>query len=75
MQVCESEGYKLGANWYQSVSDERAQDTIVEEERRKIAQEFQRRLSAQRTRKLVKSFQTLYSDYMQLLIWIKVISN
>ena len=49
MQVCESGGRKLGANLYQSVSDERAQDTIVEEERRKIAQEFQRRLSCQRT--------------------------
>ena len=68
MQGCESEGHNLGASWYQSVSDERAQDTIVKEERRKITQEYQRRLSSQRTRKLVKSFQTLYSDYMQLLI-------
>ena len=34
MQDCESEGPILGANWYQSISDERAQPTIVEENRR-----------------------------------------
>ena len=37
MQGCESEGHNLGWNWYQSVSDERAQDTIVKENEGKIA--------------------------------------
>ena len=35
MQVCESERHNLGANWYQSVSDKRAQDTIIEEDEEK----------------------------------------
>ena len=61
-------GPHLGADWYQSVSNEKAQDTIVKHSIT-FCTGNQRRLRISILRiNLVKIIPILYLDYMQLLI-------
>ena len=56
VQDCESKGPNLGENWYQSISDERAQPTIVEENRRNNCKGISEATDFVTRANLVKSF-------------------